>query len=158
MPANDNVMPTHCRAVVRSRSVNVFRMTTKSGLGIHGPRPPSKQEVLDPSVQSLAQRLGFLLGATHGLCVLFKLDADPLDVDRAFVPIPGDGFDSYLRDRAAKTPVSIHQSRVNSLARGADRRRETLLDRSRRRVPLSRASPVWSGLVRRRIPFGFLAP
>ena len=32
MPAKESAMPAHCRAVLCSRRVNVFRMTTKSGM------------------------------------------------------------------------------------------------------------------------------
>ena len=51
---------------------------------------------------------------------LFKLDADPLNVDGALVPIPGDGLDADLRDSAPKAPVAIDQGSLRTFARGAD--------------------------------------
>jgi len=85
---------------------------------------------------------------------LFKLDADPLNVDGALVPIPGDGLDADLRDSAPKAPVAIDQGSLRTFARGADETARPRLSRGapvqahpRRRGPrFARPPRAWSRL------------
>ena len=61
-------------------------------------------------MRSQFQNFGRLSGAkacTKSLGPLFEFDADPLDIDSLFLPVPRDALDPNMGEIAAKAAVAL---------------------------------------------------
>jgi hypothetical protein len=60
-----------------------------------------------------------------GLGAILELDTDTLAIDRAFMPVPGESFDTDLGDIAAETAVAVDQGRARAGAGRGQRGRKS---------------------------------
>src|SRR6202034_661239 len=61
----------------------------------------------------------------HRLGTLLELDADASAVHRMLVAVPGEAFDSHLRDIAAEAAVAVDEGGAGAGTRSGQRRGET---------------------------------